>query len=300
MFQTVFSSTRSNGALNQLPLLSAHSNVNIRVNGPFNNYIKLNRTQIHAQNIALTACRADCSPWPAASPFHGRDLDHSSTSGADVRNINAILVSCASSSPNTASTVECDPQQSNVDARLSTRLVLLAADNAACLTSSQLYDIVQAIRRAADDPERGLQLPPAAVERLIRELRRRRQLAALLNLPDNALCGPNTVAQWRQPPAEHLHAGAGSDTAAVIDAAVTVTAQLTEDLLAVAGAVQHRSRWKRGMGAVMAPRLGTAATARTSRSRPSASLRNPATGSIAALTGAHCRASAAAVPNPTA
>ncbi|GIL75606.1 hypothetical protein Vretifemale_5358, partial [Volvox reticuliferus] len=153
MVQTVCSSARSSGALNQLPLFSVHSNVNIRVNGPLNTHIKLNKTQIHALKIAATACRAGCSSAPAASPFHSRDLDYGSTSGADVSIANSHLGSRPSIGPSAAATVECDPQLSSVDARLSTRLVLLAADNAACLTSSQLNDIVQSIRRAADDPE---------------------------------------------------------------------------------------------------------------------------------------------------
>lgn len=73
-------------------------------------------------------------------------------------------------------------------ARLPARLVLLAADNAASLPSQLLRQLVQGIQRAAAEG-RDIRLPREAVERLLRELRTRRQLSVQHGVPDEVWGG---------------------------------------------------------------------------------------------------------------
>ncbi len=73
-------------------------------------------------------------------------------------------------------------------ARLPARLVLLAADNAASLPSQLLRQLVQGIQRAAAEG-RDIRLPREAVERLLRELRTRKQLSVQHGVPDEVWGG---------------------------------------------------------------------------------------------------------------
>ncbi|EFJ50114.1 hypothetical protein VOLCADRAFT_89175 [Volvox carteri f. nagariensis] len=271
---------------------------NIRVSGSHGADATTSRTQIQALNVVATAYRAGRSSFPAASPCPSRDQDHNSTSGVDLNDLYAHPATPPARDPMAVASAERYPHHSDSHSRLSARLVLLAADNAACLTSSQLYDIVYAIRRAADEPDCGLQLPPVAVERLIRELRRRRQLAALLDLPDSVFRLPYKGPLSHKPPeaSRPVCAAATAAASTVANDAVAATAEEAGDSTGSESATQSELRQVHDTD-LAAPSEGSVPLA---RSAASSCTGNTGAASAAGDSGRRPRAAASADPTAAA